>query len=46
MRTRELIARGMDPRAARELALQRLGDVGTLKKTMTTLAEREIGRCT
>ena len=28
MRTRELVARGMDPKTARELALARLGDIG------------------
>jgi predicted permease len=40
MRTREFIERGMDPAAARELALQRLGDVARLKRTMTTLGRR------
>ena len=29
IRTRELIARGMDPTAARELAIKRLGDIAT-----------------
>ena len=40
MRTRELIARGMDPKAARELALSRLGDVERLKRTMTDLGRK------
>jgi putative ABC transport system permease protein len=40
MRTRELVARGMDPAAARERALSRLGDVASLKHTMTTIGRR------
>ena len=40
MRTRELVARGMDPKAARELAASRLGDIARLKKTMATLGKR------
>ena len=40
MRTRELIARGMDPTAARELAMRRLGDVASLKRTMMTLGRK------
>jgi putative ABC transport system permease protein len=40
MRTRELVARGMDPRTARDLAVSRLGDVGTLKRTMTDLGRK------
>jgi putative ABC transport system permease protein len=40
LRTRELVARGMDPEAARELAVRRLGDIGTLKHTMTTLGRK------
>ena len=40
MRTRELIDRGMDPAAARDLALSRLGDIATLKRTMTNLGTR------
>jgi putative ABC transport system permease protein len=40
MRTRELVARGMDPAAARELALRRLGDVASLKQTMTAIGRR------
>jgi putative ABC transport system permease protein len=40
MRTRELVARGMDPKAARELAVSRLGDIGSLKRTMTALGRK------
>ena len=40
MRTRELVERGVDPATARELALSRLGDVATLKRTMTTLGRK------
>src|SRR5687768_13722851 len=40
IRTRELITRGMDPKAAREAALNRLGDVATLKKTMRSLGRK------
>ena len=40
MRTRELVARGMDPRAARELALSRLGDVTRLRRTMLDLGRK------
>ena len=40
MRTRELVARGMDPRTARELAVNRLGDVTRLRKTMLDLGRR------
>ena len=40
MRTRELVARGMDPATARELALSRLGDVAHLKQTMTTIGRK------
>ena len=40
IRTRELIGRGMDPTAAREAALNRLGDVATLKKTMRSLGRK------
>jgi putative ABC transport system permease protein len=39
-RTRELIARGMDPKAAREAALHRLGDIAALKKTMRSLGRK------
>ena len=40
MRTRELVARGMDPAAARDLALSRLGDVASLKHTMTAIGRK------
>jgi len=40
MRTRELIQRGIDPKAARELALARLGDVTRLKRTMTDIGRK------
>jgi putative ABC transport system permease protein len=45
MRTRELVARGMDPKAAREAVLARVGDVGRLKRTCVDLGrkrEREV----
>ena len=40
MRTRELVGRGMDPKAARELAASRLGDIPSLKKTMANLGRK------
>jgi putative ABC transport system permease protein len=40
MRTRELVERGMDPQTARELAVRRLGDIASLKRTMTTLGRK------
>jgi putative ABC transport system permease protein len=40
MRTRELVRRGMDPKTARELALSRLGDIASLKRTMTNLGRK------
>ena len=40
MRTRELVARGMDPRTARERALSRLGDVTRLRRTMLDLGRK------
>ena len=40
IRTRELIRSGMDPAAARVLALKRLGDVAHLKRTMASLARK------
>jgi putative ABC transport system permease protein len=40
IRTRELIRNGMDPAAARALAVQRLGDVAHLKRTMAALARK------
>ena len=39
-RTRELIARGMDPKAAREAAVNRLGDIASLKRTMGSLGRK------
>jgi putative ABC transport system permease protein len=40
LRTRELVAGGMDPRAAREAALRRLGDVASLKHEMSDLGRK------
>jgi putative ABC transport system permease protein len=40
IRTRELIQRGMDPAAARRMALERLGDVAALKRQMASLARK------
>ena len=40
MRTRELVERGMDPAAARRLALERLGDVARLKRTCVDLGRK------
>ena len=40
IKTRELIQRGMEPAAARELALKRLGDVAALKRTLSGLARK------
>jgi putative ABC transport system permease protein len=40
MRTRELIARGMEPERAREVAVRRLGDRGRLKQTCVDLARK------
>ena len=40
MRIRELVARGMDRKAAREMALARLGDVSRLKRTCVDLGRR------
>ncbi|HET7697050.1 MAG TPA: ABC transporter permease [Vicinamibacterales bacterium] len=40
IKTRDLIQRGMDPAAARELALRRLGDVAALKRTLAGLARK------
>ena len=40
MRTRELVERGMDPAEARVVAIGRLGDVATLKRTMTNLGRK------
>jgi putative ABC transport system permease protein len=40
MRTRELVACGMDPKAAREAVLARLGDVSRLKRTCVDLGRK------
>jgi putative ABC transport system permease protein len=40
MRTRELIARGMDPKRAREEATRRLGDVPRLKRTCVNVGRK------
>ena len=45
MRTRELVERGMDPKAAREIVLARIGDLGNSNGPASTLAESEIVRC-
>jgi putative ABC transport system permease protein len=40
MRTRELVERGMDPKAAREIVLSRIGDLGQLKRTCVDLGRK------
>ena len=40
MHTRDLIARGMDPQAAREAASRRRGDVQRLKRTCVQLGRK------
>ena len=40
MRTRELIERGVDPKAAREIVLARVGDVRRLKRTCVDLGRK------
>ena len=46
MRTRELVERGMDPKAAREIAISRLGDRRDASNApVWTWAEREIVKC-
>ena len=40
LRTRELIRGGMDPTSARELALQRMGDVAVVKETCVNLGRK------
>jgi predicted permease len=40
MRTRELVERGMDPKAAREIVLSRIGDLGRLKRTCEDLGRK------
>ncbi|MBP9947688.1 MAG: hypothetical protein KBH14_14885, partial [Vicinamibacteria bacterium] len=38
LRTRELIARGLDPQVAREQALKRMGDVRAVKRELMELS--------
>jgi len=40
MRTRELVDRGIEPKAAHEAAIARLGDLASLKRTMTDLGRK------
>src|SRR5262247_1761434 len=40
LRTRELVERGMDPRAARDLVLSRIGDLGQLKRSCVDLGRK------
>jgi putative ABC transport system permease protein len=40
MRTRELVERGMEVRAAREIVLSRIGDLGQLKRTCEDLGRK------
>ena len=40
MRTRELTERGMDPKAARDIVMARIGDVSRLKRTCVDLGKR------
>jgi putative ABC transport system permease protein len=40
MRTRELVERGMDPKAAREIVLSRIGDLGKLTRTCEDLGRK------
>jgi putative ABC transport system permease protein len=40
LRTRELVARGVDPQTAREIAICRLGDIASLKRTMSSLGRK------
>ena len=40
MRTRELVEHGMDPKAAREIVLSRIGDLGQLKRTCEDLGRK------
>ena len=40
LRTRELVERGMEQRAARELVLSRIGDLGQLKRTCVDLGRK------
>jgi putative ABC transport system permease protein len=40
LRTRELVERGMDPNAARDVVLARIGDLGHLKRTCVDLGRK------
>src|SRR5262245_55141779 len=40
MRTRELIDHGVDPKAAREIVIARVGDVSRLKRTCVDLGRK------
>ena len=40
MRTRELVAQGMDPESARQVAARRLGDLGSLKQACLDLGRK------
>ena len=40
MRTRELVERGMDPETARALAISRLGDIASLRRTCLDLGRK------
>jgi putative ABC transport system permease protein len=40
MRTQEFMARGMDRRTARELAMERMGDVASVKRTLVGLGRK------
>jgi hypothetical protein len=45
LRTRELIAQGMDPKAAREMATRRMATSDASHARASTLAESEIEIC-
>jgi putative ABC transport system permease protein len=40
LRTRELVARGLDPKVARDIVLSRIGDLGHLKRTCVDLGRK------
>ena len=40
LRTRELVARGLDPQTARDQAIRRMGDLARLKRTMADLGRK------
>jgi putative ABC transport system permease protein len=40
LRTRDLIARGLDPKTARDIVLSRIGDLGHLKRTCVDLGRK------